>query len=663
MSDFKYTTVTGVKQGLVLKGGTQEKYITKQFGKFFGVTFSKQGRFKTTEYVMAFLKPEEKLRESFNMFNEVLLLFSPYTTFERRTLDFIDKTLSEFDNRLDKVCIFIVSKDNKIADVIKQINTENKDSKILVPFTYKEILDKNLDKDELDNRLRKYFYNRDLFALESPLKTDAYFFGRNNIVQSLYDKYSLGEQGGLFGLRKIGKTSVLFALERVISLRGGNSIYIDCQNPAVHKGKWNELLYHIISEIKDKYNIDNETIGKEEYYTERMAASMFEKDIIKIKEKLNDRRILIIFDEIEHIGFQTSTTEHWANGNDFINLWQTIRAIFQKDSTLISFILTGVNPLCIESPNVNGYDNPIFGMVNPTYLELFKIKDVKEMISNIGKYMGLSFDEEIFARLTDDYGGHPFLIRHICSLINSEAGVIRPYAVTKYEYSERKEEYDKQISKYISLILNILEKWYPEEYNLLELLAIHGSGKFKEEITSLDNEINHLIGYGILKEDRGNYYITISSISDYIKERYKSKMKPNSKEAVWQKVSLERNTIETALRKLIITTLISNLGKKNAKERILAAIDEKRRSNLIEKDIKYIFENYLFLLDLKNIITREWTLFQNIVVDKSKFTTFIDVINKYRIDAHAKSISDDDYAILIIAFKWFNDMLDEFMII
>lgn len=182
MKEFIYKQTVGIKRGLKLKGNDDERNIAIKFSKFFGITFSRQGKFKTTDYTIDFLQPDEKFRESFNMFNEVLLLFSPYTVFERRTLDFIDKTLSEYDNRLDKVCIFIVSKDNNISDEIKQINTENKDSKIMVPFTYKEVLNNDFNKIRLDNKLRKYFYNRDLFALESPLKTDTYFFGRNNII-------------------------------------------------------------------------------------------------------------------------------------------------------------------------------------------------------------------------------------------------------------------------------------------------------------------------------------------------------------------------------------------------------------------------------------------------------------------------------------------------
>ena len=175
----------------------------------------------------------------------------------------------------------------------------------------------------------------------------------------------MGEQSGLFGLRKVGKTSVLYALERLIALRGGNSIYIDCQDTSVHKSRWNELLFYIVDLIRQKYDLEKDIISNIDNYTERDASRYFEKDLINLKKKLNDRRILLIFDEIEHITFKTSSTDFWLEKNDYINFWQTLRAIYHKDPFLFSFIIAGVNPLCIEEPTVNGYDNPIFGMLNP----------------------------------------------------------------------------------------------------------------------------------------------------------------------------------------------------------------------------------------------------------------------------------------------------------
>lgn len=651
---FKYRLTEGIKKGLIVKGRQDEVEITNKFSKHFGVTFSKQGKFKTTEYTYAFLQPSENLKESFNMYNEVLLLFSPYEVFERRTLDFVDKTLLDFDNRLDKVCIFIISKDSKIEEVIGSINKENKDSKIIVPFTYQEA--ELLNKDLLYFRLRKYFYNRDLFALESPLKTDAYFFGRTEVVQRLYDKYSIGEQAGLFGLRKIGKTSVLFALERLIKLRGGYSIYIDCQSPSIYKLEWNELLYYLTKEIVKKY--DFEINIKREDFTAKLATESFKNSLLQIYKMNSGRRVLIIFDEIENISFDISPEILWKNGTSFLSFWQAIRSVFQENQQLFSFVITGVNPLCIETINIGGYDNPIFGMLNPEYLKLFGVDDVKNMVSNIGCYMGLRFDEEIYTKLTDEYGGHPFLIRHICSLIHNNVTLERPYTVVKYEYMSKKDEYNRQIYSYIQLILQILDRWYPQEYKLLETLAYNGVEEFKKSIFNANQEIEHLLGYGILKKVNTGYFITIDAVSEYLKEKFDEKLKPSSIEKTWEKVSVERNSLEVKLRRLIITILNVQFGKKNIKDKILEIVDSGRKEKFHSKDLNWIVENELYLLDCKNLISKHWNIFEKFFVDKHKFEMFLDIINQYRVDAHAKNITEDDYAILMIAFKWFDNAME-----
>ncbi|MEH7131473.1 hypothetical protein V7103_25235, partial [Neobacillus drentensis] len=94
-------------------GGVSEKKIIFALSSYFGITFSRSERFKNTEYNFSFLQPGDEYREKFNMYNEILLLFSPFSDFDRRALDFVDKTLTDYDNRLDKVCIFLVSKDNE----------------------------------------------------------------------------------------------------------------------------------------------------------------------------------------------------------------------------------------------------------------------------------------------------------------------------------------------------------------------------------------------------------------------------------------------------------------------------------------------------------------------------------------------------------------------
>ncbi|MBN1034501.1 ATP-binding protein [Clostridium botulinum] len=645
--------VKGIKHGLNIKGSDDEKNIVYNLSKFFGVTFSRIEKFKNKDYNFSFLQPGDEYREKFNMYNEILLLFSPFQQFDRRALDFVDKTLINYDNRLDKVCIFLISNDVEIIDKISALNNENKDSKLIVPFTYNEFKEKEITKEYIENRLRKYFYNRDLFAIESPIKNDSYFFGRKKIVSELYSKYINGEQGGLFGLRKIGKTSVLYALMRTITSKNGVFLFIDCQNPSVHSLRWYELLESLIIRLSEKYHIQ---LNMTEYiFDEKNAAYNFEKLLMQIYEQLDGQRILLIFDEIEMICVDTSSAQHWRAGFDFIYFWQTIRAFYQEHQNELSFVVAGVNPHCVEVPSVQKIDNPIFSMIDPVYLDLFSIRDVKNMVSSIGKYMGLKFDEEIYTKLVEDYGGHPFLIRHICSLINKSISLERPINVSKYDYDREKENYDIAISKYIQQIVQVLRVSYTKEYQLLEILAVQGNQSFIEKVGKSDfSTIQHLMGYGILKKHRDTYFITIEALKLYLINNSDLAV-DNSIEERRTVISKRRNKLEAKLRDIIYNVFITRYGKMEAREKILKTKKSEDRSKLDGISINELMQEHYFFPELKIIIDKNWNDFEKMFVDKNKFKLYMEIVNTYRIDAHAKSITEEDYLMTTMALKWLEE--------
>ena len=110
----------GIQEGLKLLGNYDERGIQLKFSKTFLITFSRNQKFKYSNYTFAFLKPTKKLQENFNLSKEVLLLIHNYNTYDTRALDFVDKLLAEYDNRLDKICIILVSKDSRVENKIKK---------------------------------------------------------------------------------------------------------------------------------------------------------------------------------------------------------------------------------------------------------------------------------------------------------------------------------------------------------------------------------------------------------------------------------------------------------------------------------------------------------------------------------------------------------------
>lgn len=640
------------------KVGYQERNILDALGQVFLISFVKVAVFKGEMYCYAFLKPTPDLKEKYRLQNEILVIINRHGDFDGRSFDYVDKLLFEFQNRLDKLCVLFVSQDRKLKDKIGNYTQQNPESRIIIPFSYYDFATKDAV-NLIKQRLKEFFYGRDLFSFESPLQNDTYFYGRTDVVQFFYDKYKSGENCGLFGLRKIGKTSVMFALKRYLILRNETPVFIDCQEPSFHIRRWYECLQFLIQTLVENINQnceDNIDIDTHQIYDEKNATIYFQEDLLKIYSVINKTRVLFIFDEIENITFDISPTQHWHDGKDFILFWQSIRAIYQKHPYLFSFIIAGVNPKAIETPIINDFDNPIYRMITPSYLKFFSNKNVKEMVSMIGNYMGLDFDEEIYTYLTEDFGGHPFLIRQVCSKIHQDVTKNRPAPVSKYYYQENKENFERHLNDYIELIIEVLRRWYPKEYNLIELLAIEDFESFEKELNKSDKLIEHLLGYNIIEKSGDKYYIRIAAVKKYLNENTRITKSVSKIEDKWKIITEKRNKLELSLRKAVKFTIKLKYGSVKGKEEFLKIISssEKRKEKLIALSFDQIFTDIaeIYFDDLRKYISNNWSDFEKIYNDKQLFEIYMPIINKHRIDAHAKDIDEQTLNILLLAIDW-----------
>lgn len=639
----------------------KEEEILRKLSQVWFLSFVRHDIFKYSEYSYAFVKPTKMLAERFNLSREILIVFSSYRPFQPRSLDFVDKTIEVFRNRLDKLCVILISNDEKIKTHINRITIEDKESRVLIPFTYQELINEKNIEHAIIKRFNDYLYERDLFAIESPLKNDTYFFGRKKIIQDLYGKYKTGENGCLFGLRRIGKTSALLAVRRNMAYRTEPSVFIDCSEPSFHRRRWYEALFFIIKNIANTLEIPEKRLHSENEYDEKNASTVFEEDLNQINIQVDFKRLLIIFDEIENITFDLSPSDHWAKDLDFILFWQSIRSVFQKNPNYFSFIIAGVNPKAIETPLYNGFDNPIYRYVTPIYLPLFEVNEVKEMVNSIGNYMGIRFEEEIYTYLTDDFGGHPFLIRQVCSRMIKSINESRPLTIKKYWYLNERDKLNTSIQDYISLIVTILRERYKDEYELLEYLSVGDNKTFREFADLSRSMIEHLEGYGLIKEEGNAFYFRIKAVEEYVREHSLIKKKLNTKEEKWQSICLQRNTLETDLRNLIKIILKSRMSSIQFKEVIIEILDQERKRKFSESTTDQIINTGLYFDDLRKIIIKNWEYFSHIFKsDRNKFETNMTVINQQRgADCHAKDIDDNSMNIFQISVQTLQKQVDE----
>ena len=262
----------------------EEKNIIKNLSKEFyitnGGTEIKLGH--NSEYKYIILNPTTIYGDMFNLDREIIVVFSPYEKIQSRTIDVFDHISKRHSSlRIERICNIIVSADSNIEVSLSDLIKNEPESGIVIPFSYQE-LEKIQDSFFFRNRFKKYFYTRDLFAFEAPLKKDIYFFGRNDLIQEIVNRLKSGENSGLFGLRKTGKTSLINGIERNLAKEDIKSVIIDCQDTSFNQRRWFEALYYVCTQIGKYLNV-NIQIEDEKSYTEKDASKLTEEYLLKIK--------------------------------------------------------------------------------------------------------------------------------------------------------------------------------------------------------------------------------------------------------------------------------------------------------------------------------------------------------------------------------------------
>lgn len=676
MGQITNTTKPGLnKETNLLFLSKEELTIVEYFArKYWYVTRIDRISIASSSYNIAFIKPTQEISIGFNLYREVVLVFSPYDKFEPRSLDAID-SLDVQELRLEEICSVVISKDNDVSKKIATYLKSNQESRVIIPFTYTELL--AADNDEfVPNRFRQLFYQRDLFDIQDPLQTDLYFFGRTDLVHEIVNKHLCKQNLGLFGLRKTGKTSILFGVERVLKKKGAVSVFIDCQT--LHLQEWQMALFLVISEIRKHCGVSKNKIHTQEDYNSSLTSEHFKEDIQCIFRENDKHSILLIFDEIENVTFGTSVSPSWKSGESFIKFWQVIRSTYQilHKENVFTYLIAGTNPHCVEQARIDKVDNPLFAQFNPTFIAPFTYDQTKEMVQRLGGYMGLDFPDTICGHLVEDFGGHPLLIRQMCSFIHRSINESRPFRIDKSLYNKVKDEFYRSstgFNKYAEMVLDVLISDYPDEYDMLTFLAVGDVESFNGFAQQDSAYTLHLLNYGIIGENakRDGFTFKIEAIGDYLRQKTRYQRIHLSLEEKWAEINERRNKIEPKLRNLVRRQLKSGLGLELATEKIKSALtgDESSNKEKIKRLSKPTYSDFfdpnkvnIYLRTLFKVIVANYeTCFRNLIgEDVEIFNAKAKIIMSYgRPDAHAKAIDDNSFGLFRGAMSWLEKIIEE----
>ncbi len=617
---------------------SDEKQIIKSISTVFYVTNSGGTvQISGSIYRYFLIKPTEYFNRAFQLNRELVVIFADYVNFEPRSLDVADRVYQKVESklRLDRGCYIIISHDECVEEKLTNILRDSNVNQIIVPFTYKEMQSASNIDETIKTKFRKYLFDTDIFLTSKPIQDDIFFFGRRDYLQDIVSKCKNSTHSGIFGLRRSGKTSMLHGVKNQLRQQGYPIVFISCESELSNLD-WQSALCKVVLDVYNELNIDDKNILESDYKLQEVS-TYFEEDMNTALEKLN-HPITIMFDEIEAITFGVAQGEKsddkWLDGKNFVKFWNQIKGYYTKYPRRMSILVAGTNPTINDTATIGGnrIPNPMFGQLSASnqgaYLPAFANDDTRNMVNTLGGYMGLSFDDYTVSRLTSDCGGHPYLMRILCSHINKyvrDINMTRPCTISRAVYDKSIPEFEitSEATNFFLMILNILMTSYENEYNALKYIALGQDNIISQ--THNSDALQHLIGYGLIEDNQGNYAIRYSSVSRFLRDEYKFERQGMSVEEQKEEITARINKAEMGLRKIVRNTLRMNFGLQRAKQLVISAMngynsitssDIRKAEQLDYNQLFDTSENKMYFGLLQVIILNNINAFSNIFEDQ-----------------------------------------------
>lgn len=429
---------------------------------------------------LAQVRPTDTLAEHFSLSPEVAVLCAPWDETHAEDIQWIEERLNR-DSRLDPGVVLCLVGDHRAA------------SRLLVPKTRRYIFVHRDDWDAVSDpqrwlreRLRAELGAQRLFDLRSPAE-GAQYFGRNHEFAEV-ERYVLGGRSvGLWGLRKIGKTSLLRRLE------------------SKHTGPTPDRPMVLLLDLMARTYREPTVLGVHralDAVLDKVGARAMSNAVQRLAALVHARegKVVLAIDEYERL------LDGSIPARDGVLFLEALRGLAQSSSDQFAIILAGRDRRFVAKARIEGRDNPMYRFLTDLPVGGLDDGSAREMLRKLGRRMGLDLRHDALDLCVRETGGHPMLLRTIGNLIDRGVPVERrqPYVVPRGEVESKLAEFaDEAAEDFRELLLAASELTDGGEALLVN--AAHEESAFSE--SAARSAIVELRRFGILADDSQSFRI------------------------------------------------------------------------------------------------------------------------------------------------------------
>jgi serine/threonine-protein kinase len=326
---------------------------------------------------------------------------------------------------------------------------------------------------------------------------------------------------GIFGLRRIGKTSLLLELiDRLQKRPDVAPIFVNLEisssAPSAAHVAWRigdavaEILAKRSSSLSHKGA--RRALSIPDDWTDVPPGALITGLATSLTGVLSsgllrETRLVVVLDEAEIL--LPNTVEPMP---DAIHLLRMVRGVSQQTERL-TLVMAGVNATPSESPTISNDDNPLFGLLSVRYIGTLDSAACDGMIRQVGRRMRMRWEPAATKTVTAYVGGHPLLARLAASDV-WERHPDRPLRPTAEMVKRDLKGFAIRNSNIFAQMTQSLRRYYPDELEVLKIIA-NGDTEFARNLLREDSStLNHLVGYGVL--DHETLSVSVPAFQDWL---------------------------------------------------------------------------------------------------------------------------------------------------
>ncbi len=662
-----------------LKKGTGQEQVIEKLSKVLYI--SKIGHHiidQSSVYQFCLVGVTNVLRQFVRGKYEFLIIFSHYDScdWQQKTL-LVERELRrrrEISDRRPLVNFYLLI--SNARELKSEIDKQKGGTgAAVIPFSFFEVFSCKTKEELVDlliSRFGEYLFENNMLGETNAIDDDNLLFGdRGKIADSIVCRCQQGNNSGIFGLRRSGKSSVLNAVLRRLERDSIKYVKIESRSGLETLDSWKTALYEIAYKIRQIVSsLEQNTPGTRLDFLQKLNLNSSIDDyhrrptqsfVEDVKLYCQGEKLFVIaIDEVELITYNTANYDPWKNVAAYCGFWGALR------DCGCALIVCGVNSSINEISSIvfNGEqgDNPMYGrIINcsdsiTTYLPAFTDEQTKTMINTLGGYSNIAFSD-VFSIINGAFGGQPYAIRQFCSYVFETIKSYRQsnviYEVSKATIAQLLIAFSRS-AKGSSLCEIILQHLtiFKDEYDMLRKLALTPEN-YKMIKGDDVYKIDHLEKYGLIEYDKITYFVTfkINLIKDYISRIKDKKPEEMNNDERRQFVQDYVASCERKLKKYVLNHFTYSQSILAGRSQFLSYI---RRGDSIIRvnskasprpnpdtcDFNDFFDHKKFIMhfsSMKRLIVDNWATMGNVIketgMSKEKFCACMDDLNAGRNDA------------------------------